>query len=515
MVGVVWRTVALWAALSGLTSGCLLYFPPEGSDDGGRPDAGSDAGSTVSLALDGGRRQASWRDGVAPIVNDAPGWYVPAERERVLYPVGQRHSPLTAAMAQRLRAVALHGQGLHDNVFMKVGDSITASGYFMGCFEGDVNGAARSWEFNILLDGRTPLADAIFHFRSATLDPSTPFSRASQSARVGESAGWVVSGAPSPLDVEFEALRPQFATVMYGTNDLNAGGRPDLPLEQKLNPYAEDLLAIVDRLLQRGVVPVLSTIPPRTRPAEYVGLAEVMNAVVRAIAQGRQVPLVDFHGALLPLRDFGLSGDGVHPNLESYNSACHFDPRGLGYGYNVRNLVTLEALERAMRVVVDGAPGLDDTGQTLDGAGTESAPYLIGSLPFSDLRNVGSATSQSLSSYGCENAASGTGRELVYRLTVTQPTLVRAAVVQVSAPPNADGGVPDLGVGLHLLREGGSAPTCVKSVSQALITRLSPGSYLFSVDRDGATALPPSGEYVFVVVPCAADDVLCAAQASQ
>ena len=436
---------------------------------------------------------------------------MPPESSRVLYPVTQTQSPLPASVAAHLRNVALHGQGLQDNVFIKLGDSITDTNYFMGCFVGDVNGAAPSWEFNVYLDGRDSLAEAIFHFRSATLGRLTPFDRTSRAAKVGATAAFPLSGRTPPLEVEFDATRAQFALAMFGTNDLNEGGTADFPLDRKVTPYARNLLALIDWLMVRGVVPVMSTIPPRNDQAEYMGLAEVVNAVVRAIAQGRQVPLVDFHREMMPLLDFGLGGDGIHPSIESYNSGCHFRPDDLQYGYHTRNLVMLEGLHRVMQVVVDGQSSLDDSAPRLGGQGTRASPFLIPSLPFSDLRDVKSARSNDLDGYSCAGARPGTGAEHVYKLTLGQPTRLRAAVVDATPIPPADAGVGvPLDVDLHLLDSSGTPAGCVKSTDKVITTELAAGTWYFSVDRDLAASLAPSGEFVFVVVPCAADDRLCA-----
>ena len=74
--------------------------------------------------------------------------------------------------------------------------------------------------------------------------------------------------------------------------------------------------------------------------------------VVRAIAQGRQIPLIDFQKELLAIPDpHGLSPDGTHPKCENYNTCCWFDAQSLGaYGYNIRNLITLQSLDRMKRL---------------------------------------------------------------------------------------------------------------------------------------------------------------------
>jgi len=181
----------------------------------------------------------------------------------------------------------------------------------------------------------------------------------------------------------------------------------------------------------------------------------------------------------------------------------------------MRNLVTIEGLHRLMHVVVDGAPSLDEHGERLQGQGTRADPLLIPSLPFSDMRDVKGARENQLDGYRCAGARAGTGNEIVYKVTLNAPTRVRAAVMDATAVGGADAGVLPLDVDLHVLDESGTAAGCRNSVDKVLVTNLPAGTWYFSVDRDLATSLAPTGEFVFLVVPCSADDRLCADLAGQ
>lgn len=497
------------ACLLGCSAGPHTASDGGSINDGGPSghDGGSDEVDGGLALLDGGRRESAWRLGLAPITDDVPRWYVLPEADRVLYPNDQTHSPITAALATHLRNVALHGRGLQDNLLMKIGDSITASSSFLHCFDGDINNLAPSWEFNIKLGGRAELADVIFHFRSGVIGRTSPFSRVSRAAKVGASADFPLTGRTPPLEVEFAATTPQFATVMYGTNDIGQGGTPDTPLDAKLTPHARHLLRTIDWLLERGVVPVMSTIPPRNDVYEYLGVVDAANAVVRAIAQGRQVPLVDYHREMLPLLEQGLSSDGVHPSVREYNTSCHFDADGVGYGYNARNLATIHALDRAMKTVVDGVSQLDAVAPKLEGSGARAQPFLVPSLPFSELRDVATLNTNDFEQYACQGAKRGLGNDAVYSVTVTKPTLVRAGAIDATPPIDVDGGQPDwLDVDLHVLDAQGA---CLKSGDATVVTSLQPGTYLFVVDRSESERPTTNGEYVFFVVPCRDDDRLC------
>jgi hypothetical protein len=64
---------------------------------------------------------------------------------------------------------------------------------------------------------------------------------------------------------------------------------------------------------------------------------------------------MDLHAALLPLPRHGLVGDGIHLSAfwkDQAPHACWLSGEALQKGMNVRNLVTLQALDRARRFVV-------------------------------------------------------------------------------------------------------------------------------------------------------------------
>src|SRR5690606_1108617 len=112
------------------------------------------------------------------------------------------------------------------------------------------------------------------------------FRRESLVAKIGWSAWQALDGVPPFLQREIEAIRPRYALVQYGTNDIQLGS---------LHRFADAMLANVDALLDRGVIPILFTIMPRTDAPDAGAAVPRYNAVVHGIAQARQVPLVDYH----------------------------------------------------------------------------------------------------------------------------------------------------------------------------------------------------------------------------
>ena len=74
------------------------------------------------------------------------------------------------------------------------------------------------------------------------------------------------------------------------------------------------------------------------------------NAVIKGVASARHLPLMDFYLATINLPHNGISDDDVHPNVEmgadGGSMSCDFTPPGLQFGYNNRNLLTLQVFDR-------------------------------------------------------------------------------------------------------------------------------------------------------------------------
>src|SRR5690606_26932335 len=129
----------------------------------------------------------------------------------------------------------------------------------------------------------------------------------------------------------------------------------------------------------------------------------------------------------------GLTGDGSDLSValgdDMTPMPCAFNFAGTASGYNRRNLVTLEALERGRQVVVDGGPPPDASAPVLYGAGTLDEPIAIPGLPFADMRSTASSPSDVIDEYaGLCNTSEVDGPEFIYELTIDAPTSIRAMV---------------------------------------------------------------------------------------
>lgn len=245
--------------------------------------------------------------------------------------------PLDDATLAHVRVVRARGATLGNraDVFVKIGDSITESQSFLS----DIGSG---W-FD--LGANTSLDATVRFFRARTIASGrNSFNRQSLCATAGWTAANALEGSPSPLQRELSAARPAYALVMYGTNDIDRGD---------LATWRANMNRILDTIEAGGTVAVVSTIPDRLDGSRPRALVAAWNNGVRELAAARHLPLVDYWLALQPLPNKGLSDDGIHPSVYESNG----DPQsgaltteGLRAGYNMRNLVALQALARLRAV---------------------------------------------------------------------------------------------------------------------------------------------------------------------
>lgn len=252
--------------------------------------------------------------------------------------------PYLSNLTTRARDIYLTGKALGNraNVFSKVGDSITVAPDFLNPI-----GEGRS-----VLHGYGYLASAIQNFSAVTARTANSFSNVSFAATNGWSAWtvldlnyidrtWCVNGE-TPLACEYRVVKPAIALIMVGTNDA-VNSTPEA--------FRANLSTIVSYSIQRGVIPVISTIPDRFLndiPGERVF---TFNDVIREVAQTYQVPLWDYWASLQGLPGKGI-GDTVHPSSPPNGNAADFSAESLQYGYTVRNLGALHILDILWREVM-------------------------------------------------------------------------------------------------------------------------------------------------------------------
>ena len=256
-------------------------------------------------------------------------------------------------VTSHIKKVAGRGEsfGNRAGVFVKIGDSITASPSFLQALacEAPRLGAWGELRGTLEFFGETavPLGS-----EEALCPTSNSYSRLGLAA-VG---GWRAVDALAPREsfpecqglpavaCELRLLRPSIALIMFGTNDLE-----DFTAVQ----FRRDLARVARLVSGAGTIPVISTIPPRAQRPFAQRVAR-FNAEIAALAENRALPLWNFWRQMVEpgVPNWGLSRDGVHPSaLCPPCTAVDFRPPGLRYGYALRNLGALRVLDRLRRQV--------------------------------------------------------------------------------------------------------------------------------------------------------------------
>jgi lysophospholipase L1-like esterase len=268
---------------------------------------------------------------------------------------------IDASMKARLQTILAAGAARkppnRPSVFAKAGDSITESASFLfdvGC--------------NVYVLGvYSSLRPTITYYRNTTFAyPSqawcggleNSFDRSSLAAVGGWTTDDVLGTTPACaapnndyLRCEYSKIQPAIALIMFGTNDLDRSPNPA--------HFENNLATIVTQTLAMGVIPVLSTIPPRLDSPAKNALVGPYNQAIAHVAASDQIPLWNYWLALYGLGsryNYGMSGDGVHPSVYQGSNASIFTAAGLEYGYNVRNLTAIQVLDKIKRIVIDNGP---------------------------------------------------------------------------------------------------------------------------------------------------------------
>lgn len=407
------------------------------------------------------------------------------------YPPSVIGSPVTEAVARRLRAVAEIGATTtRADVFAKIGDSHTVSTHFLHCFA-----APAGSPYTIDLGGRDALfTPTLERFRAGTVGSTTPFDRTSLAAEIGRSAGWAVTGNPSPLQAELAATTPAFAFVAYGSNDMQLG----TTFTSALPGFWNSLSRLLDEVIAAGTIPIVVGLPPRSDDPAAARWVPTYDAVTRAIAEGRQVPFISMFQATRTLPALGLSGDGLHHDVYvpgGRAQPCVLTAAGLEFGNNQRNLHHLDALTATATAVDDVAPDTDVL-PPISGTGTAADPFLVDLLPFTHTFDT-SAGERLRDGYpACDTGQDESGPEIVYHLS-----LPSAAGIRVIA---LDRDITDVDV--HVLDAAG---TCVER-DDWLVQRLLPaGEHTIVVDSFTSMAMERSGAFTLVIVACEPGDTDC------
>lgn len=136
----------------------------------------------------------------------------------------------------------------------------------------------------------------------------------------------------SPLDCELRLHQPSFAVLSLGTNQV---WYPET--------FELELRLIIERLLEKGVIPILST------KADNLEGDHRINGIIARLAYEHEIPLWNFWQIVQPLPDHGLQADLEHL---TYAGSDFSNPVAMQSAWPWRNLTALQTLHFISQSVV-------------------------------------------------------------------------------------------------------------------------------------------------------------------
>jgi hypothetical protein len=228
-------------------------------------------------------------------------------------------------VSQTARDIYQRGQALGTNprAFSKIGDCNSVTPFFLAPFDKGEYRLGSTYAY---------LQPTIDHFAGS-------FGRDSAAARDGLNTASIFDAiwanpqlcerGETPLGCEVRLNNPSLAVISLGTN----GGW------QTNEEYETNLRRLLDFLIERGVLPILST------KADNLEGGDRFNHIVYRLAGEYDLPLWDFARAARALPYGGLA-DTYHL---SWGQAFYDTPANPQLGWQVRNLTALQALDAVRR----------------------------------------------------------------------------------------------------------------------------------------------------------------------
>jgi hypothetical protein len=267
-----------------------------------------------------------------------PGGISNAEIKEPIIPV------VTGRIRAAMRNVLARGRQMGNNpqVFAKVGDCHTDHPFFFNIVG---NGTYNLGQYGYLQDVIN------YYSVSPREGAGNSFNVDSQAANSAFSAGSVLDWQladpglckenESPLRCEYRLNKPAVAIIDFGIVDVL------VMTPQQFNLY---MRILVNDSIEHGVIPVLSTAAENASNPEK---SRQFNQIVLKIAREKSLPLINLAGALAGLPNKGLDPDGIHLSRPAaIEQAAVFNDENLKYGYVMRNLVVLQALDAIRRQIL-------------------------------------------------------------------------------------------------------------------------------------------------------------------
>lgn len=248
-----------------------------------------------------------------PVSDERVGAAAPAEARTPEAEI----SPPFVAVGAKVHEIYLRGLALGNNpyAFSRLGDCNSQIPFFLASFD------YGSYD----LGDYTHLQPVIDHFNGSFSRQGQAVFGSSSAAAVFDST-WAnpayCNPGETPIACEFRLNRPSLVFISFGTHDDPAN-------------FGENLRAILDYAIGRGVIPVLVT------KADWYNIEN--NATMAQLAAEYGLPLVDFGAAAQALPNHGVRKDGSR--LSYYFPVDFGDPQAMETGHVLRDLMVLQVLD--------------------------------------------------------------------------------------------------------------------------------------------------------------------------
>lgn len=236
----------------------------------------------------------------------------------------------------RARDIFAAGQALGNraNVFAVVGDSNSASSLYLEPFD---TGNYTLGAFDYLED-TVKFFKGSFRFTTVAAVVGFDTLRMMDPAHADPAR---CLPAETPLACEYRRKRPAVALILLGTNDTG-----------NWQSFEANFRPIIEYTISKGIVPILMTKGDDLEHTRYNGPSGAINAVIVKLSREYGVPLLDLHSVAAKLPSNGFGTDGFHYNVPPDAQTANFTGTHLNYGYTIRNLTSLQALDAVRRLVI-------------------------------------------------------------------------------------------------------------------------------------------------------------------
>ncbi|MBN1310828.1 MAG: SGNH/GDSL hydrolase family protein [Anaerolineae bacterium] len=255
--------------------------------------------------------------------------------------------PITPMVSLRAHEIYVDGQsrGRNPHVFAKIGDCMTDSPNYLVPFStgsydlGDHVHLQETIDWFAAVTVREVDGRPVDSFSTTSMAAGSGFTSSGPLDPIWANPNWCRHGE-SPLACEYRIVNPSLALIMFGTSDVTS---------IKIDKFEGYLRTMIEETIDAGIVPILSTFPPRP---DYPENSQTYNQIVVQLATDYDIPLVNLWLALQDVPGYGV--DPEHPNqltLPEDGCAACLTNEHMDAGITVHNMTTLLALYEVTQAV--------------------------------------------------------------------------------------------------------------------------------------------------------------------